>query len=133
MEQYGTQSGGWKEVQNETKDSVLKLLAMPLQTSNSTRAMTGVAVLWSTFSHGTPHTEHSPHTRWSVQTDPGSGMVPHCLAGVSPSEGGCSHWKLCIVVIIQSLWNERYKGRYEVIIKRKHFHVKGGVELSQIK
>ena len=76
--------------------------------------MTGVAVLWSTFSHGTPHTEHSPHTRWSVQTDPGSGMVPHCLAGVSPSEGGCSHWKLCIVVIIQSLWNERYKGRYEV-------------------
>ena len=108
MEQYGIQSGGWKEVPNETKDSVLILLAMLLQTSNSTRThvlllamldtghcpMTGVAVLWSTFSHGTLHTEHSPHTRWSVQTDPGSGMVLHCLAGVSPSEEGCSHWKL---------------------------------------
>ena len=47
--------------------------------------------------HSTPHTARRPHTRWPVQTDPGSGMVPHCLAGVSPGEGGCSHWKLCII------------------------------------
>ena len=141
----------WKEVPNatkSTKDSVLILLAMLLQTSNSTRThvlhgaghcpMTGVAVLWFTFSHGTLHTEHSPHTRWSVQTYPGSGMVLHCLAGVSPSEEGCSHWKLCIVVIIQSLWNERYKGRYEVSgpqsenYLEKIFPRGGGAESDQV-
>ena len=65
-------------------------------------------------------------------------MVPHCLAGVSPSEGGCSHWKLCIVVIIQSLWNERYKGRYEVggpqseNYLEKIFPRGGGAESDQV-